>query len=119
MSPADAGAQLLAGGSENDSHHDSHDLLHGPLKPVILRLAGPVLALEALHTTYHLIDLFWVGRLGAAASAALTTSLFAVWMMDGLAESVGIGILAQVARALGAGDRVRPGMWPPRASSSA
>ena len=109
MSPADAGAQLLAGGSENDSHHDSHDLLHGPLKPVILRLAGPVLALEALHTTYHLIDLFWVGRLGAAASAALTTSLFAVWMMDGLAESVGIGILAQVARALGAGDRVRAG----------
>jgi putative MATE family efflux protein len=68
-----------------------------------------VLALEALHTAYHLIDLFWIGRLGAAASAALTTSLFAVWTVDGLAESVGIGILAQVARSLGAGDRKRAG----------
>jgi putative MATE family efflux protein len=67
------------------------------------------LALQALHTAYHLVDLLWVGRLGAAASAALTTSLFAVWIVDGLADSVGIGIVAQVARALGAGERARAG----------
>ena len=63
------------------------------------------MALEALYTAYHLVDLFWVARLGAAASAALTTSIFAIWIMTALAESVGTGILAQVARSLGAGDR--------------
>jgi putative MATE family efflux protein len=60
-----------------------------------------VLALEALHIAYHLVDLFWVGRLGAAASAALTTSLYATWIMTSLMESVGTGIVALVARALG------------------
>ncbi len=83
------------------------DLLRGPLLPAILRIAGPVLALEAVHVGYHLINLFWVGRLGAAASAALVTSIFATWTMTSLAEAVGIGIVAQVARALGEGRRER------------
>jgi putative MATE family efflux protein len=77
------------------------DLLTGPLLPAILKIAGPVLALEAMHVGYHLINLFWVGRLGAAATAALTTSLFATWIMGSLAEAVAIGIVAQVARAIG------------------
>lgn len=88
---------------------DPHRILRGPLLPTIVRIATPVLGLEALYTAYHLIDLFWVGRLGAAASAALTTSFFAIWMVGGLAEAVGTGILALVARALGAGDRARAG----------
>ncbi len=85
------------------------DLLRGPLLATILRIAGPVLALEAVHVGYHLINLFWVGRMGAAAAAALTTSLFATWIMSALAEAVGIGIVAQVARALGEERRDRAG----------
>jgi len=77
------------------------ELLHGPLLPAILSIAWPVLALEALHVGYHLINLFWVGRLGAAATAALTTSIYATWTMGSLAGGVAIGIVAQVARAIG------------------
>jgi putative MATE family efflux protein len=68
-----------------------------------------VLALESLHIAYHLINLIWIGRLSAAASAALTTSLYATWCMTSLVEGIAIGIVAQVSRALGAGQPGRAG----------
>ena len=60
------------------SPHD-HDLTRGPLLGALVRLATPVVVMQLCHTLYHWIDVMWVGRLGAAATAALTTSFFAVW----------------------------------------
>src|SRR5205814_1022823 len=43
----------------------------GPLRPVILRLALPAVAMMACHFSFNLIDSIWVGRLiGASALAA-------------------------------------------------
>jgi len=88
---------------------DPRGILRGPLLPTIVKIGAPVLALESLHIAYHLVNLIWIGRLSAAATAALTTALYATWFMTSLVEGIAIGIVAQVARGLGAGETARAG----------
>jgi putative MATE family efflux protein len=83
------------------------DLLHGSIDRVLLRLAGPAILAKALHAGLGLVDVFWVGRLGAAPTAAVTTSFFASWVLLSATDLTALGILAHVARNLGAGDRTR------------
>ena len=82
-----------------------HDLTRGPLLGALVRLATPVVVMQLCHTLYHWIDVMWVGRLGAAATAALTTSFFAVWTVFALADLAGVAVAATVARHIGAGER--------------
>jgi putative MATE family efflux protein len=96
-------------GTRTQELADPRGILRGPILPTIVKIGAPVLALESLHVAYHLINLIWIGQLSAAASAAITTSLYATWCMTSLDEGIAIGILAQVARALGAGDKATAG----------
>jgi putative MATE family efflux protein len=81
----------------------------GPIVPAVLRLAWPVIVAEGLHTAFHLIDTAWVSGLGTASTAALTTSMFVVWIVLSLASLVNTGITAFVSRAVGGGDLARAG----------
>ncbi len=81
----------------------------GPIVPAVLRLAWPVIVAEGLHTAFHIIDTAWVSGLGTEATAALTTSMFVVWIVLSLASLVNTGITAFVSRAVGAGDLARAG----------
>ncbi|MFN7971857.1 MAG: MATE family efflux transporter [Acidobacteriota bacterium] len=84
-------------------------ITRGAIGPVLLRLAGPVIAAEAIHTAFHLVDVAWVGPLGAWASGAIMTSMFTLWMAFSLGNLVTTGLTAHVSRAIGAGDRERAG----------
>src|SRR5438552_10815077 len=76
----------------------------GPLRPVILRLAVPAVAMMACHFSFNLIDSVWVGRLiGAAALAAVSTAGFYVWVLLSLGEMVEVGLIAVAARRPGQG----------------
>jgi len=76
----------------------------GPLRPVILRLAAPAVAMMACHFSFNLIDSIWVGRLiGAAALAAVSTAGFYVWVLLSLGEMVEVGLIAVAARRHGEG----------------
>src|SRR5205814_10246613 len=71
----------------------------GPLRPVILRLALPAVAMMACHFSFNLIDSIWVGRLiGASALAAVSTAGFYVWVLLSLGEMVEVGLIAVAAR---------------------
>ncbi len=83
------------------------DLTRGPLLGALVRLATPVVVMQLCHTLYHWIDVMWVGRLGASATAALTTSFFAVWTAWALGDLAGVAVAATVARHVGAGDRAQ------------
>lgn len=79
-------------------------LTRGPLRPVILRLALPAVAMMACHFTFGLIDAVWVGRLiGPAALAAVSTAGFYMWILLNLGEMVETGLIAVAARRHGAG----------------
>ena len=77
----------------------------GPLPRVILKLAVPMLASAALSNVQSLIDLFWVGRLGKEAVAAVAMGGTVVWMLFPMLMGLATGTVALVARAVGAGDR--------------
>src|SRR5262245_1480926 len=78
----------------------------GPLTPALFRLAGPAILAKLLHAALALVNLLWVGRLGPAPSAAVTTSFFASWVLVSAVDLTALGILAHVARHMGARDRV-------------
>src|SRR5438445_11799552 len=81
----------------------------GPLRPVILRLAVPAVAMMACHFSFNLIDSIWVGRLiGPVALAAVSTSGFYVWGALSLGEMVEIVLIAVAARRHVDGDQERP-----------
>ena len=76
----------------------------GPLRPVILRLAAPAVAMMAFNVCFSVIDSIWVGRLiGPAALAAVSTAGFYVWIMLNLGEMVEVGLIAVAARRHGEG----------------
>src|SRR5690349_8330943 len=76
----------------------------GPLRPVILKLATPAVAMMACHFSFNLIDSMWVGHLiGPAALAAVSTAGFYVWVLLSLGEMVEVGLIAVAARRDGEG----------------
>ena len=80
----------------------------GPLRPTVLRLAAPAVAMIACNFSFNLIDTIWVGRLiGPAALAAVSTAGFYVWVALNLGEMVEIGLTAVAARRHGERDPER------------
>ena len=77
-------------------------LVSDSLRETILRIALPAVASSLLMTLFSSVDAFWVGsRIGAAGLAAVSTSLFWIWMIVSLAEMVGVGLTAAAARRYG------------------
>ena len=81
------------------SKHDAGALLGGSLRSTVLRVALPAVASNLLITLFGGLDTFWVGRaVGSAGLAAVTTSLFWIWLIISIAEMVSIGLTAVAAR---------------------
>lgn len=82
----------------------SHQMLHGPLLPTLLRLATPnVIGLFAM-TIIIGYDGYILGRLGANALAGIALVFpLSMLMMQMSAGGIGGAVTAAVARALGAG----------------
>ena len=59
-----------------------------------------------LQSAFNLVDIFWVGRLGAYALAAVSVSSFLIWAMFSLTETLSVGVNTLVARRLGAANRI-------------
>ena len=74
-------------------------LVTDSLRGTILCVALPAVASSLLMTLFSSVDAFWVGtRIGAAGLAAVSTSLFWIWMVVSLAEMIGVGLTAVAAR---------------------
>jgi putative MATE family efflux protein len=87
----------------SDAREGAH-LVSDSLRETILRVALPAVASSLLMTLFSSVDAFWVGtKIGAAGLAAVSTSLFWIWMIISLAEMVGVGLTAVAARRFGEG----------------
>ena len=58
-----------------------------------------------IQNVAQVLDTYWVGQLGSAALAAVTISITIRWVVNSLANGLGIGGLAVVARRIGEMDR--------------
>jgi len=74
-------------------------LTRGELPSVIASVAFPAVASMLLMTLFATADSYWVGRqIGPAGLAAVSTSIFWVWVIISCAEMVSVGLTAVAAR---------------------
>ena len=83
--------------------------------PVIISLAWPTMLEQLLQTAVQYIDTAMVGSLGTQATAAVGATSTVNWLVSSTIAALGIGFLAFVSQACGAGDSEKAG----RASSQA
>jgi putative MATE family efflux protein len=83
----------------------ARDLTSGSLHGAIWTLALPMMLETGIMNVSQFLDTLWVGRLGSAALAAVTISITIRWVVNSLANGLGIGGLAVVARRIGEKDR--------------
>ena len=81
------------------AHH--HDYTAGPIGRSLMLLAVPMVLEVALESVFAVVNVFWVGRLGAdaVATVGLTEAMFST--IYALGMGLGIGATAMVARRIG------------------
>lgn len=97
LEPHDGGVLYVTG--EHLATAASRSLATGPLGRTILRVALPAVASMLLMTVFSSVDAYWVGtRIGSSGLAAVTGSIFWVWLVVSIAEMVSVGLTAVAAR---------------------
>lgn len=77
-------------------------LTEGSILQSLIRLALPIILANVLHTTYQLIDTFWLGRLSANAVAAVSISFPILFLVLSLGGGLTLGGSVIVAQFFGA-----------------
>ena len=77
--------------------------------PAIFSLAWPTMLEQLLQTAVQYIDTAMVGSLGTQATAAVGATSTVNWLVSSTISALGIGFLAFVSQACGAGDTKKAG----------
>ena len=80
------------------------NLLEGKILPTLGALAMPIMATSLIQMAYNLVDMIWIGRIGAGAVAAVGAAGMFMWFSNGLATLSKMGGQIKVAHALGRED---------------
>ncbi len=81
------------------------DLLSGPIAFSLTKLALPLMGISFLQMAYNLTDMFWIGKLGPGAVAAIGTGGLLLWLSQGIHTIAQLGGQVLVAQKLGAQDK--------------
>ena len=84
-------------------NHNQKIFLEGPIGKALLQLAIPIILGNILQTGYQLTDAFWVGRLGAAAVAAVSVSFPLTFLVIALGSGLAMAGATLSAQYMGAG----------------
>ena len=83
------------------------DLTTGPVSRHLLKTMSFMLVSMVFQTLYVLVDLYWVGRLGTEAVAAVAVSGNLAFVVLGITQTLGVGITTLISHAAGRKDRER------------
>jgi len=83
---------------------DRDRIVTQPIFNSLISLALPAVGSSLFFVIYEIIDMFWVGKLGAMPVAALSAASFFVWMLRALAQTVATGAIAMISRRAGEKD---------------
>ncbi len=73
----------------------------------VVSLAWPTMLEQFMQTAVQYVDTFMVGSLGTLATAAVGCTTTVNWLIGSAVHALGVGFLAVIAQALGAGDGAR------------
>lgn len=80
------------------------DLLHGSIYRSLSLLAIPIMATFMIQMAYNLVDMLWIGQIGASAVASVGVAGNFMFLSNGLVNMPKAGAQALVGQALGAND---------------
>ncbi len=83
---------------------EKNNLIHGPVLQSLITISLPIIFANFLHTAYQLTDTFWVGRLGAAAVAAVSISFPVIFLIVSLGGGLSVAGTILVAQYKGKND---------------
>jgi putative MATE family efflux protein len=83
---------------------DKERIVSGPIARTVISLAVPVTLGMLMEIALSVTNFYWVGRLGATAQDAVTSSMVIIWTVYAAISMITIGITALVARYVGADD---------------
>ena len=75
--------------------------------PVIWTLAWPTMLEQLLQTAVQYVDTAMIGSLGTRATAAVGATSTVNWLIGSTVSAIGVGFLAYIAQAIGAGEHQR------------
>ncbi len=81
-----------------------NDMTQGPVRGHVLRMVSFVLAGLVIQTLYSLVDIYWVGRLGEQAVAAVALSTNLMFVSLSATQTLSVGCVALVSQAAGRKD---------------
>ena len=84
-----------------------HDLTTGSISRHLLKTTSFMLVAMVFQTLYYLVDLYWVGRLGKEAVAAVGLSGNLMFLVLALTQMLGVGTTTLVSHAAGRKDQER------------
>ena len=84
-------------------NHQTKSRLPWVMLPTILALAWPTMLEQLMQTAVQYIDTAMVGTLGTNATAAVGATTTVNWLVGSTISAIGVGFLAFIAQALGAG----------------
>jgi putative MATE family efflux protein len=83
------------------------DLTQGPVSRHLVSLSVFIAVSMLFQTLYLLADVYWAGRLGQEAVAALSLSGNLMFIVFALTQTLSVGTTTMISQAVGAGDQPR------------
>ncbi|MGL5175340.1 MAG: MATE family efflux transporter [Cetobacterium sp.] len=80
------------------------DLTKGDIRKILLSLAIPIMGSSFLQMIYGLVDMYWVGKIGSDAVAAVGTASFFVNLGYAINAMIVVGAGIKLSHAIGAKD---------------
>lgn len=81
------------------------DLLNGKILPTLTRLTIPIVLTAMMQMAYNMIDMIWIGKLGANSVAAVGVASMFTWLSSGLVMMPRVGGQVKVGHSLGENDQ--------------
>ncbi|MGM0381203.1 MAG: MATE family efflux transporter [bacterium] len=91
----------------NSNQNNSGRLTSGAIKPMLAKMAAPMVFGIFSMVIFQLADTYFIGRLGTRPLAAISFTFPVVLFINSLALGIGVGAGAVISRAIGAGDQHR------------
>jgi Na+-driven multidrug efflux pump len=98
-------AGALPAGNNPEPNAKERDLTRGSITGALWTLAWPMTVSTTIMMIGPIIDMIWIGKLGAAEMAGVGISAIVVGLVNSLIMGVFTGLRALVSRFVGAGDK--------------
>ncbi|MDD4082294.1 MAG: MATE family efflux transporter [Sphaerochaetaceae bacterium] len=84
---------------------NENELLKGPLKKVIMKMAMPTMLSFSFQAFYDIVDMIFIGQISPSAVASITLFLTYFWFVEVFNEIIGSSSVSMISQYFGSGNK--------------